>query len=417
MRLVTLIFLLGFTIQAQAQDLNPNRDSVSNNDLAIFIDCNFCDISFMKQNLQHVNFVRDRKVAEVHLLFTRQRNGAGGWAERIQFIGMGNLAHLTDTLEYTIDVNMTQDEKRKTQLRYMQFGLLRFWLEKGMDELITIDVKEADTSMELTPEDDPWNNWVFGLNAGGWFNGQETSNSLNFYGNISAKRITEKNKLSIRAGGDQNLNYFNYDGVETKARQQSSWLRAQEIISISDHWSYGFFGEAGNSVFSNYKFYGDLGAGIEYDVFEYEDSYEKQLIVAYHAGGRYNDYYDTTVFNKDEELVGWHKLILGASTNKEWGKLSSTITYRNYLHDFSLNSISFWMNFNVRLFKGFSWRVNGSFSVNHNQINISKQGATPEEVLLQQQQLGSGYNYWMNTGLNYSFGSIYNTVVNPRFDF
>jgi hypothetical protein len=186
MRLVTLIFLLGFTIQAQAQDLNPNRDSVSNNDLAIFIDCNFCDISFMKQNLQHVNFVRDRKVAEVHLLFTRQRNGAGGWAERIQFIGMGNLAHLTDTLEYTIDVNMTQDEKRKTQLRYMQFGLLRFWLEKGMDELITIDVKEADTSMELTPEDDPWNNWVFGLNAGGWFNGQETSNSLNFYGNISA---------------------------------------------------------------------------------------------------------------------------------------------------------------------------------------------------------------------------------------
>ena len=40
-----------------------------------------------------------------------------------------------------------------------------------------------------------------------------------------------------------------------------------------------------------------------------------------------------------------------------------------------------------------------------------------EELLLQQQQLQSGYNYFFNVGLSYSFGSIYNTIVNPRFNF
>jgi len=114
--------------------------------------------------------------------------------------------------------------------------------------------------------------------------------------------------------------------------------------------------------------------------------------------------------------LAFHEVTVGGTVKQNWGNLSSTITYQNYLHDFSLNSISFWLNFKVRLFKGFSWRINGSFDILHNQVNIAKQGASIEDVLLQQQQLGSGYSYWMNTGINYSFGSIYNSVVNPRFN-
>jgi hypothetical protein len=413
--LVLIISVIWINI-SYGQGGDSDTDS-STQALDIFIDCNFCDISFMKQNLANVNFVRDRKVADVHLLFTRQRNGAGGWEERIQFIGMGEFSRYTDTLEYAIDPNMTQDEKRRTQLKYIEFGLLRFWLAKGLQDKITIQMDRTDTIGNGIPDDDPWNGWVFGMYVGGWFNGQETSNSINVNGNINTSRVTEKNKFSLRVGYNQRINTFDYDTIKTIARQQNSWLDIQDIVSINDHWSYGFIGEAGNSIFSNFRFYGDLGAGIEYDFFRYEDSYEKQVILAYHAGGRYNDYYDTTIFNKSDELVGWHKFIIGAATNKEWGRFSTTITYRNFLHDFSLNSLGIRMNFNIRLFKGFNWRVQGGFSINRNQINISAEGATAEEVLLQQQQLKSGYNYWGNTGISYNFGSIYNTVVNPRFDF
>ncbi|MDZ7341730.1 MAG: hypothetical protein ONB27_10280 [candidate division KSB1 bacterium] len=42
-------------------------------------------------------------------------------------------------------------------------------------------------------------------------------------------------------------------------------------------------------------------------------------------------------------------------------------------------------------------------------------GATLEEVLLRQRQLETSYNYWTSIGLSYTFGSIYNNIVNPRF--
>ena len=32
-----------------------------------------------------------------------------------------------------------------------------------------------------------------------------------------------------------------------------------------------------------------------------------------------------------------------------------------------------------------------------------------------QRQLLTGYQYFFNFGINYSFGSIFNNIVNPRF--
>jgi len=64
-----------------------------------------------------------------------------------------------------------------------------------------------------------------------------------------------------------------------------------------------------------------------------------------------------------------------------------------------------------------SLRFNGGYSIIHNQINIAASGTSKEELLVQQKQLLSGYDYWFNTGVTYSFGSIFNTVVNSRFDY
>lgn len=108
----------------------------------------------------------------------------------------------------------------------------------------------------------------------------------------------------------------------------------------------------------------------------------------------------------------WHLLL-----NKNGGNVTGSVDYESYLNDLSLYQVRFYLNLNIRLFKGLSWRVNGRYIIQHNQINLQKAGASLEEVLLQQQQLKSGYNYQFRTGLSYSFGSIYNSVVNPRFDF
>jgi hypothetical protein len=50
------------------------------------------------------------------------------------------------------------------------------------------------------------------------------------------------------------------------------------------------------------------------------------------------------------------------------------------------------------------------------QIYLSKGGATEEEVLLRLRQLGTDYRFFVRFGLRYRFGSIFNNVVNPRFE-
>jgi hypothetical protein len=70
----------------------------------------------------------------------------------------------------------------------------------------------------------------------------------------------------------------------------------------------------------------------------------------------------------------------------------------------------------ITLFRGFSFTLNGSASRIHDQLYLSKDEATPEEILVRQRQLLTSYRYFLSVGVRYTFGSIYNNVVNPRFN-
>jgi hypothetical protein len=49
------------------------------------------------------------------------------------------------------------------------------------------------------------------------------------------------------------------------------------------------------------------------------------------------------------------------------------------------------------------------------QLSRPRRGATPEEIFLRLRELQSGYQYGLQFSLTYSFGSIFSSVVNPRF--
>jgi hypothetical protein len=56
----------------------------------------------------------------------------------------------------------------------------------------------------------------------------------------------------------------------------------------------------------------------------------------------------------------------------------------------------------------------GGYDRIHDQFNLAKKNFSEEEFLTRQFQLGTPYSYWMSFGVNYTFGSIFNNVVNPR---
>jgi hypothetical protein len=58
-----------------------------------------------------------------------------------------------------------------------------------------------------------------------------------------------------------------------------------------------------------------------------------------------------------------------------------------------------------------------SFDAIHDQINLRLNGASTDEVLLAQKEQKTNYTLYSYIGLSYRFGSIYNNVVNPRFDY
>jgi hypothetical protein len=60
--------------------------------------------------------------------------------------------------------------------------------------------------------------------------------------------------------------------------------------------------------------------------------------------------------------------------------------------------------------------VNGGVERIKDQIHLARGGATDEEVLLRRRELGTEWRYRLGLSLSYTFGSIFNNVVNPRFD-
>ena len=55
-------------------------------------------------------------------------------------------------------------------------------------------------------------------------------------------------------------------------------------------------------------------------------------------------------------------------------------------------------------------------NIPRNQITLRKEASTPEDVLTRQHEMQSNYSLYFNAGITYTFSSIYNNVVNPRFE-
>lgn len=155
--------------------------------------------------------------------------------------------------------------------------------------------------------------------------------------------------------------------------------------------------------------------GIEYDLFPYSESTRRQLRILYSAGFNLVHYMDSTIFNKMKENLWLHSISASYEVLQKWGSIDFTLGYSNYLHDWSKNNLSFNGYLSLRVAKGLNVTFGGGASLIHDQLNLVKQDLTTDEILLQRKELATQYQYFTSFGFTYTFGSIYNNVVNPRF--
>jgi len=69
----------------------------------------------------------------------------------------------------------------------------------------------------------------------------------------------------------------------------------------------------------------------------------------------------------------------------------------------------------IRVFKGLSLTLNLEAARINDQLNLRKGELSEAERLLRLREQATGYEVQTGIGLSYTFGSIYNNIVNPRF--
>jgi hypothetical protein len=111
-----------------------------------------------------------------------------------------------------------------------------------------------------------------------------------------------------------------------------------------------------------------------------------------------------------------HQLQVAYRIQEKWGSINISLEGSNYLNDFSKNRLELSGDLEIRIFKGLSLDIFGSIARIHDQLSLVKGEQLSEaDILLQLQELATAYNAYGRISLSYTFGSIYNNVVNPRF--
>jgi hypothetical protein len=102
------------------------------------------------------------------------------------------------------------------------------------------------------------------------------------------------------------------------------------------------------------------------------------------------------------------------SLRQPWGSASTSFEAAHYLHDIDLHHLTLFGSLNFRLARGLSLDVFGGGGRVKDRISVGYEDVTTEELLLRRRLLQTDYQYFTSIGLRYTFGSVFNNVVNPR---
>lgn len=388
----------------------PNR-------LALFLDCNFCDETFIRQEMPYLDHVRDREVADVHVLVTREDTGSGGEALTIDVIGLGIFDGLDFSTVFNTPANATEAEERNGFLRTLEAALVPYLIQTPIRDRLRVNIAPAEVyaAGQAQTMEDPWNHWTIEIYADGSADFESQQRSFDTRYGMYVSRVTEEWKLQLRPFFNYNYDRFEREQETITSSARRDGFTSYAIRSISPHWSVGAYGDVLTSTYSNVDWrYRFMGA-VEWSLYPYREANRRQLTVAYRLGTSHISYRDTTIYNEIEEVLPQHLLNAGYEVVQPWGGIEIGVNASQYLHDLSRHSLQFDAEFEIRITRGLSVEIGGFLELIHDQINLPKGNADLEDVLLRRRQLETNYEAGLSFGFRYRFGSLLNNVVNPRF--
>lgn len=410
--LILLVIAGIFSPILSAQEMADTNETSRKNAPNIFIDCRGCDMNYTRQEIPWINYVRDVREADVYVLVTGQNTGSGGTMYTYKFQGFGRFTGMNDTLTYSSTPDETSSVTRTHRTNLLKAGLIRYAARTPI--LVEIDISH-NGNFEEEEVTDRWKNWVFELETSPRFNAEESYKRLQFNNSFNISKVTPDIKVEVEIDYSYNRQRF-IDGDEDTTYIRSSRSMDNLIVkSLGNHWSYGLRWDLGSSSSRNYDFNNMFLPSLEYNLFPYSESTHRQLRFLYSVGYQYSNYIDTTIYNKTYEHLFLHQMRIAYQIQEKWGSVNLSMLYSGYLHDLSKTSVELFASVRVRILKGLSLSVNGGGGYINDQLALRNEGLSEAERLLRLKEQATSYNLQGGISLTYTFGSIYNNVVNPRF--
>lgn len=421
-RVLLVATVLWLTLPSSVAGQAPTRDlSAGESALRVFLDCATwrCREDRIRQEIDWVNWVREPQDAQLFIIMTGQRAG-GGFQYAFDFEGRGPLSELTDRYLFTSSTTDVEEEVVRGLVQTLGAGLVRFVALGGFSDMVEIVgvAREPLTEEELAAEeqDDPWDYWVFSLRANLELDREDREKQDEYRLFVSANRTTDAWKIDLNG----NINFFRrevtFDDESGFVDERDDWRTSALVVrSLSPHWSVGFRAGASSFVRLNRDLALEFAPAVEWNYYPWSEATRRRIVVLYTAGWEYQDYDETTVFNRNAENLWSHRLDVQLRLQEAWGEARFGTEFQQFLE--YTDEYSFQLNgrVNYRILRGLGISLESNYEVIRNQRFLSGAGLSPEEILTSRRALGTDSRFSLELGLSFNFGSIFNNIVNARF--
>ncbi|GAI29589.1 unnamed protein product, partial [marine sediment metagenome] len=263
----------------------------------------------------------------------------------------------------------TEDDVRNNLVQILKLGLgpyvARTPMANGIRLLLREDVKP-------TAVEDKWNFWVFYVSLDGELRGEEQKKSTQLSGNISINRVTLDSKLRMGLDIDSEKDTYELDDETISSTSESKDFDGLYVKSINEHWSIGGWVSISSSSYRNIDFAYTIHPAIEYNFFPYSQSTRRQLRALYKIGYGSYRYREMTVFDKKKEGLWDESLTITLEMNEPWGTAEFSLEGSHYFHDFKRNRLVVSGELSLRIYKGLSLDIEGSYSATHDQLSLPR---------------------------------------------
>ena len=381
-----------------------------NEKIKVFLNCR-CDDDYLKQNTLFFDYVRDMDLADIEVFVFEITNASGGRNFSFNFKGK-NKFNKEYVISKTIPQNTSFNKSRKSLLDTYKLGMASFLSNTDYQSQV-----EVNFNNNLFPENltkDKWKNWVFEVYGSFNFENEKSINEEEYNFGFDIDRVTNNWRFRSDFEIDRSIRFFSGGEQNYSSERESFYFSASLVKSISNHFSTGIFSSYTQDTYRNYKSSYNISPAIEYNFIPYNEVLTREVTLAYKLGYNLFHYIDETIYGFEDQKMFNHSLTLNLRFREKWGSIYSYLVASQFLDLPEQNRLTINNNLNIRIIRGLSVRISAYFRFIRDQINLPKGAASVEDLLLRQRQISTNFQNRISMGLSYTFGSIFNNIVNQR---